>query len=598
MSAPQLSFVENAEDAAEMMRWLGTEHHGPLSLDVETGGPDTLRWHVPGARVKLFQVGDAARGWAVDFRRWRGLCEDVVTAWNRERGGWCNHNLAFDMLWLAMEGIELEGDLFCSMVCSQFLDPAGPHGLKPLGDLHVERGMSSGQLALNEAMSRNKWTWDTVPVDFPLYWAYGALDTVIARRLRDHYVEQQASRLACESWEIEQAVLPILVGMQRRGLAVDQEYVTRKERELEGYVVELRSWSKEVYGVGNLTAGQQVARALIADGVELTERTGSGLWKTNGAIMLDTGHPLAHVFVDAKRAVKIARTYLSHLHVETVYPQIKQSAAHTGRMSAADPAVHQLPRGTVVRDAIVARAGKRLVSCDFDQVEMRVLAHLCQDPFFIEAIHSGDLHTLTARQVYRDDTIQKADPRRQISKVTGFATVYGAQAAQIARTAGVPLSEAQEFYTAHQGLYPGIYRYMAETTLIAKREGFIVSPFGRRQVVKDRNYALTNYAIQGTAGEVFKRQLVRLAAAGFGDSLLLPVHDEIIAEVDDDSADEAAAEIANVMTFRGWPEMPLTAAAGHYQRWGDKYRSKDGMTYQQQIDFELLLEDVETAEDA
>lgn len=578
----KLHFVADADEAAEFMRWIGRQDREMLAFDTETTG---LRWWEPKSTIRLAQFGNMDEAWSIDMRRWRALVEDAILAHNEAakkdpRSGWCGHNFPFDINWGEMEGLHLEGDKICTMLVSQLIAPGGSHALKSLSDKHVARGSSGGQQMLKRAMEENKWDWSTVPVDLPIYWAYGGLDTVLTRRLLDYYEMNFPNMMRSESFEIEMSVMPIMAAMMRRGITIDQPYVQMKYEQLQEFIVECRAWGKSQYGVDNITSNAQLAKRLIADGVELVHKTQAGAWKMDKEILTDLGevHELARVALQVRQTQKVANTYFKNImsgvgdamNGDVFMPNIRQSGAYTGRMTM--NLLQLLPRKKLVRDAFVPRARKKLLACDFDQVEMRVLYEYCRDPGLREAIMSGDLHLATARRAYKDPGMLKSDPRRQTAKNAGFAKVYGAGEEQFARTCGISLEDAQEFLQSYDAQFPGVPEFANMCGLLVQQDGFLKSVFGRQHRPLDRDYAVLNYLIQGTAAEVFKKQLVALDAAGFGDSLLVPVHDEMIAEVDADDAEELAAEFGKVMSYDGF-DVPLTASATLLDRWGDKYPS-------------------------
>lgn len=570
LPAMDLRFVSSSDDVYEFLQWFGgLDRRQPLAFDTETTG---LSCYEPGAAVRLVQFGTPDTGWAIDVHRWRGLIQD---AFNRWHGDWVAHNAKFDINFLKVcEGIDVPGTTYDTMLFSHLINPEQSHALKNLADKFVAPGSSAGQAVLSKAMDENKWTWASVPTDYQMYWAYAALDTSLTRRLFDVFRERYDRVFRSRSFEIETAVMPIYAAMERRGVAVDMGYVNRKTMELGAHCDEVDKYILEHFGVKNRNSNQQVAKALIEEGVVLTNRTATGLWQLDKETLQECNHPLADAVLSARKAQKVISTYFDNFD-EILHPDVRQCGARTGRTQVSRPAMQTLPRGSLVRDAIIPREGMHLVSCDKDQIEMRVLAHFCKDPGLIEAIMSGDLHLTTARLVYGDDTIEKGDVRRQIAKNSGFAKVYGAGVEQFARTAGVSVESAAAFLDLYDRTFPGVDAFAKATERLVRQQveeddgrHYVEGPFGRRHYSVDRDYAVLNYLIQGTAAEVFKLDVISLDAAGFGDNLLLVVHDEVIMEIDDP---DALPEIEAAMTFHEF-EVPLTASGDVYARWGDKYR--------------------------
>lgn len=268
--------------------------------------------------------------------------------------------------------------------------------------------------------------------------------------------------------------------------------------------------------------------------------------------------------------------------------------------SVSEPNMQNLPRqGTnraadLVRNMIVSRYVPldlpeddwmanyhgSLLMCDFAQIEMRLLAHFSGEPALIEAFRHPDLDFFVAlaRQIYGDETITKKDPRRQITKNSGYAKVYGAGPRKFAQTAGIPESQARDFLQRFDMLYPGVQRFSNETLNMAferqKTEGlaYTRSPFTGRPFVADsrKEYALINYLIQGSAAEILKRKLLELDAAGLGPWMFLPVHDEILLDVPGEHVQEAADVLQRVMNDHALLTVPVEAEVSYGRRWGSK----------------------------
>ena len=314
----------------------------------------------------------------------------------------------------------------------------------------------------------------------------------------------------------------------------------------------------------------------------ITQIIGGSLEDVDAAT-LNEGQTLAYQVYARRKSEKIRSTYLDTFleYVDEngfVHPRINQLGARTGRMSMERPALQTLPRGRVVRDCFIPREGHGLISADFDGVEMRILAHFAQDKNFIDAMNSGDIHLATARRVYQDDTIDKKDPRRQVAKSVGFAKIYGAGSDKIALTAGITAEGARDFLANYDTMFPGVKDFQAHVGKIVEQrkrdegQAYVKTPIGRLQLSdKDRDYALVNSLIQGMAADVFKEALVRLDESDAGQYLMLPVHDEIIADVPMQDMEEIKDVIVKAMSDDRWA-VPLTVGIdGPLERWGEKY---------------------------
>lgn len=586
----ELELVNTVDLAADFMRWLG-ERRSVLAFDTETGGLDPER--VP---LRLVQFGDAEKGWAIPWNQWGGVALEALARYDRPMVG---HNAKFDVRFLELHGgIRMPREVIHDTrhMC-HILDPGSSTALKSNAARFVDSTAAHASRVLDEAMREQKWTWETVPIEFEPYWVYGALDTVITAHLFDVLHPKIISGGFEPVYELERNVSWVLADMERRGALVDMDYTRSKANELREFADSVSAWCRSEHGV-NPGSNIEVGARLGKLGVEITKRTPTGNPALDEEVMqeiiggtledvdpstLSDGQRLAYQVYSRRKAEKVRSSYLDAFedYVDAdniVHARMNQLGARTGRMSMERPALQTLPRGRIVRDAFIPRPGNVLVSADFDGIEMRLLAHFAKDPGLIEAINTGDIHTNTAQRVYGDPSITKKDPRRQIAKNVGFAKIYGAGPEKIAWTAGVSVDEARAFLVQYDASFPGVKTFQSEVARVAEQrkrsEGvaYVKTPIGRLEVSRDdKDYALVNALIQGTAADVFKEALLRLDAAGAGPWMLLPVHDEVIFDIPEEEIEEATQLIRKAMFDDRWL-VPITVGAdGPYDRWGAKY---------------------------
>lgn len=295
--------------------------------------------------------------------------------------------------------------------------------------------------------------------------------------------------------------------------------------------------------------------------------------------------------MDTRRAEKFASAYFKNFaemqHDGLLHPSIKTIQAVTGRMSIANPALQQVPRGDAsVRNAFIPRnEGEAIVSVDYSQVEMRLLAHFSKDPSLIQTFidadaTGGDFFTMLGAQIYNDPTFTKKDPRRGLVKNTLYGSAYGASPKKMAESAGIPLHVMEPIAQDVFRTYPGIKQFQRDTIALgeqrsaAEGESYIITAGGRRLPAdKGYEYKLTNYTLQGSAGEVLKQALVRLDSAGLTPYMLLPIHDEVVSSVPREDAEDFMRTCAEIMSVTdGWSVPLLADAEGPYERWGEKYQ--------------------------
>ena len=366
--------------------------------------------------------------------------------------------------------------------------------------------------------------------------------------------------------------------MEMRGVRINMSYVEAMYEQIIDYTASLERWCVDNYGV-RPSETQKVAIRLHELGVELSKTTETGAWAMDKDVLEGIEHPLAKAVLEHRQKTKIGSTYFGNfisMHDNGVlHPSINTLGARTGRMSMQNPALQTLPRGRVVRDAFVPRDGDTWASVDFDNIEMKLLAHFCQDPKMLEAARTSDMHAAMARIAYGDETITKSDPRRQTFKNANFAKAYVAGAEKFAWTAGIEIEEAKKFLAFYDEEFPGVKAFQKKVERVGRDRlhtsgrGYVKSPIGRIHFAEEEKlYTLVNSLIQGTAADAFKQSLVDLDNSGFGEFLLLPVHDEVDMELPSDSAEDMLHEIEKVMTQNHW-SVPLTVSASLGSCWGE-----------------------------
>lgn len=576
-----LFLIESIEDVMAFNSWFtsGPLQHGKIGVDTETTGLER------DARVRLLQVGDKTAGWAMEWERWSGLFVDIM---RRFSGEMIMFNAIFDFSKIRNMGVTLDHTRIRDVQPRlKMMEPHMRGALKPAASRWVDPRAGAAQKELDAAVRMLGWAG--VPIDFEPYWMYGALDPVITVWLEDRLLEQSVPAGFEDGYDVENSVLWVLNEMMDKGIPIDVEYAREQREKITAYSRTSAQWIKDTYGVA---AGSNVAvvEKLISFGFEFTKKTETGLWALDREVLEDVDHPLAQTVLKRRQLDKIGSTYLDHYINESrngrVHPSINPMGARTGRMSVSSPNFQNLPRvsdgnkaASVVRNCVVASEGKVLLFCDFSQIETRLLAHLSADPGLIGAFHlDEDFFVTLARRVFDDPTIGKKDPRRNAIKTWVYAKIYGAGLEKLAKTLGFSSAQMREFDTSISQAYPGIKSFQQHVQQTARHnlqttgQPFYVCPMSGRIHVADigKEYALVNYLIQGMAAFFFKKKLLELDAAGLGEWMILPVHDEIILEVPVECAEHAAKILIEIMNDPHTFRVPVQAEVSYGQRWGEK----------------------------
>jgi len=566
----KINYVRTFEDVQNYFSWL-SERRDWLAFDTETGGLEF--WKQP---LRLVQIGDTETAWVFRADRWLGVIEETFQEYE---GAIVGQNVGFDVRFLAYQGgIEVPwGSLFDTRVMAHAIDPTKSTSLKALGAAHLSPKAKKLQGALQGAMAAQKWGWADIPLDFDIYWGYAGLDCILTARIAEAFWPKVTADYQ-NVFNLEMEVTRVCSDMEMRGVMVNMPYIEEMNNQINEYTAKLEAYCVDTWGV-RPSETQKVAIKLSNLGVDLTKTTASGSWAMDKDVLEGIDHPLAKAVLEHRQKTKIGSTYFSNfinMHDNHVlHPSINTLGARTGRMSMQNPALQTLPRGRVVRDAFVPRPGHVWASIDFDNIEMKLLAHFCQDPKMLEAARTSDMHAAMAQIAYKDDTITKSDPRRQTFKNANFAKAYVAGVEKFAWTAGMEFEAAKEFLAFYDEEFPGVKSFQKKVERVGRDRfqstgrGYVKSPLGRIHFAEEAKlYTLVNSLIQGTAADAFKQSLVDLDNSGFGEYLLLPVHDEVDMELPVESAKEMLVEIERVMTQEHW-SVPLTVSASLGANWGE-----------------------------
>ena len=581
LESVNVHLVNTVADASDLMTWLSNRRDGVIAVDTETTGFNA--WE---GKLRLVQIGDEEHGWSIPWEMWGGV---FVEAMEKYDGPITFHNAAFDARWLTVHTPwEIPWHrTHDTMIMAHVLDPTQLVGLKHLSDRFIDRRASAGEAMLKAAFTENKWNWATVPIDFGPYWQYGALDTVLTARLWSMF---RADLRYPQVYELEMGTRRVVSTMEDNGSPIDLQYCTDQFELLSKYVDRTKEWWKTTYGI-NVGSSKQLVSFFQELGANIDRHTASGAPAMDKVMLgiLAKEFPMAQNVLDMRKAEKMATTYFSNFIDENVdgilHPQIRTLGARTGRMSMTKPALQTLPKGEpTIRDAFVPHEGHALLSADYDQIEMRLMAHFSQDPGLITAFAAEeDFFVTLAKQVFGDPTIDKNHELRARVKGVAYGKAYGAGTQKMAETAGLRFEQMKPSVDAFDQTFSGLVKFQRQVEQVAgqreRDEGvaYIMTPYGRRLPADSgKNYTLVNYLLQSHAAEILKRALLHLDAAGLGPNMLLPVHDEVIFSIPKEDVPDAMHVIKECMEITdGSYAVPLTAGVeGPYDRWGTKYRKK------------------------
>ena len=582
MDDVKITLVETLEEAAEFLGWC-KERTGYVSVDTETTGLDI--WQET-FRCRLVAFGTRDRAYVVPVA-WYGRCIDQALSLFSSNPDLdvVFHNAPYDIHVLQGAGFSplRQDQVQDTNLIHRLTDPASFHSLKGISKGLVDESAADGQGLLKALFNKYNYTWGTVPLEHPLYWGYAGLDVILTSRVYD--VLEPPARAS----EVEHAYQAVMIRAETRGMRIDMEYTAALAAEWTQDCATMAQTIRDKFGIDNPGSNQMVEAALREMGWvpdEFTEKSGQAkLDKAVYARLQDFGGPrgeLAEMLVSYNRKTKWVSTYLNRfLESEgVVHPGIHTMEAKTGRTSITNPPMQTLPHTPHIRNCILPWEGEDLWAVDYQGQEARIVAAYAKDERMIEFFNGddGDFHSFVGRMIYGDSFTP--DQRTQL-KTYNFASIYRAGPAKLALIAGVSEVEMQRLIDDYDREFPAIKRFfktidnLGNERLSAGGEGFVKTLGGRKVSVlyADDVYCLTNYVIQGSGADVLKQAVVRLEAAGLGDYIVIPVHDELLFSLPKGPQGVAlVAEIAELMTDRTSLSVPLTVdVTGPLSRWGEAY---------------------------
>ncbi len=491
------------------------------------------------------------------------------------------HNAKFDMEVLARAGIEVEGLTFDTMLAAALLDKR--KGLKDLSfyELKLPDPMTDIEELIGKR-GKNQLTFDQVPIDQAT--PYAAADADMTLRLVQVLMPQLAAQAKVQDifYKLEMPLVPVLTRMERAGIRMDVPFMQalgqRLGQRLAALELEIYSHNQ---GPFNINSGDQLSDVLFGKlGLPTAglDKTKTGRYSLT-ADVLDkmrqnekTTHPIIELILQHRQLTKLKSTYVDALPVlvnpETgrVHTSYSQLGAATGRLSSSDPNLQNIPtrtdEGREIRRGFIADPGCVFVAADYSQVELRILAHITQDPNLVEAFMEGqDIHAATAAQLFNVPVEKVNKNQRRIAKMTVFGVIYGISAFGLAARTDLSRTEAQQLIDALFARFPGLRDYIDSTLAEGRTEGYVRSLFGRRRYMPElksggpRRQAAEreaiNAPIQATAADIMKIAMIRvdeeLRRRRLKTRMLLQVHDELIFEAPEDEVDEVVGLVCREM---------------------------------------------------
>ena len=503
------------------------------------------------------------------------------------------HNLKFDILMLRQEGINTAGKIYDTMLASYLLNPNKQgHSLEDVG---IEF-LNHKKKTFKEVLGKHE-TFAEVPINEAVQ--YAAEDAELAMELKDILFERlKIEGLEKLYFDIEMPLIYVLADMQYNGIKINSNFLNDLSKELER---ELDNLQAKIFNLAgkrfNINSSQQLGRILFEDlGLKAGKKTKTG-YSTSVEVLqqLAAFHELPAEILNYRTLYKLKKTYIDALpnlmnkKTGRIHTSFNQTVTATGRLSSSDPNLQNIPirgeLGTKIRQAFLAEEGFTLISADYSQIELRILAHLSRDKGLIDAFIKGvDIHTRTAAEIFNIPADSVTPDLRRAAKTVNFGIIYGISPFGLSESLNITPKDAGDLIESYFARYPGVRSFIDNTLKEAKTSGFVSTLLGRKRGIADINSSNVNIRqqtermaintpIQGTAADLIKIAMIRifkrLIEEGFKTKMILQIHDELLFEAPIKEVDNVIRLIKHEMETALELTVPLVVDIKTGKNWAE-----------------------------
>ena len=587
---------------AQLNTWLAAITHAELvSVDTETTSLEPMQARLVGISLSIAAHTGAYIPLA---HRYAGAPQQLdlemvlarLKPWLEDpQAKKLGQNLKYDTHVLANHGIRLQGIAHDTLLQSYVLEAHKPHGMDSLAHRHLNyKTVSFEEVAGKGAKQIG---FDQVSVEVASH--YAAEDADITLRLHQTLYPQIAhqEKLQYVYGQIELPSAEVLFDIERTGVLLDSRLLADQSHELGIKLLELERQAQALAGQPfNLNSPKQIQEILFNQlGLPVKKKTPSGTPSTDEDVLqeLALDYPLPKLLLEYRGMAKLKSTYTDKLprmvdaRTGRVHTSYNQAVAVTGRLASSDPNLQNIPvrsaEGRRIREAFIAPAGSVLVSADYSQIELRIMAHLSHDAGFLRAFAAGeDIHRATAAEVFGVTPEEVSSEQRRYAKVINFGLIYGMSAFGLASQLGIERTAAQSYIDRYFARYPGVADYMNRTREQARAQGYVETVFGRRLWLPEihggngmrrqaAERAAINAPMQGTAADLIKLAMIAvhdyLRQEKLRSFIIMQVRDELVLEVPEGELDTIKAELPRLMCDVAKLEVPLLVEVGVGPNW-------------------------------
>ena len=592
--------VDNAEEIDNLIARILTSKI--VSVDTETTSVDAMDAKLVGMSFSIAE-GEAYYVPVPHHDEWEGEDYEAVMAivnkfksiYESEEIEKVGQNIKYDMLVLSNYGVHMTGKMFDTMIAHYILYPELRHNMDYLAEvylkyktIHISELIGTGK--------KQKLMSELAPAEV---YEYAAEDADVTLRLKNVLSKELDAKGLTRLFEdIEMPLVPVLARMEENGVKIDTKSLAETSKIFTNKMKAIESEIREVAGEDmNISSPKQIGE-LLFDKLQLdskAKKTKKGQYVTDEATLLalKSKHPIIEKILNYRGYKKLLSTYIDALpqlvnkrtgHIHTSY---NQAVTSTGRLSSSNPNLQNIPvrdeNGKEVRKAFIPDEGETFFSADYSQIELRIMAHLSQDPNMLDDFNSGhDIHQATAAKVFKVPMEEVTSSMRRKAKTANFGIIYGISAFGLAERMEVSRSEAKQLIDDYFATYPRVKEYMDKSIEKAREKDYTETLFGRRCQLPDinsRNAVVRGYAernainspIQGTAADIIKIAMInidrRMKDEGMKSKMILQVHDELNFSVTHDEKERLQSLVTEEMQKAAKLSVPLIAECG----WGDNW---------------------------
>jgi DNA polymerase-1 len=511
---------------------------------------------------------------------------------NKDISKW-GQNLKFDIAFIGKLGIKVLGADFDTMIASYILNPGTrSHGLDFLAFTELGHNMIPISALIGKP-GKGQVSLADVPVEDVAI--YSCEDADFTLRLKNIFEKKISPELKKLLSEIETPLISVLFEMEKAGILIDVKFLEKMSKDLDKKILILERKIYDLAGLTfNINSPQQVQEILFSKlglaqkGVRKIKMGASTA--AEELLKLAGLHPIVDLILQYRELFKLKSTYVDVLPTLAgkdgrIHTSFNQTITATGRLSSSNPNLQNIPIrtefGKEIRKAFTAEKGKVLLSADYSQIELRIIAHLANDVKMKEAFWAGeDIHAATAAAVFGLDISEVTSAQRRMAKTVNFGLLYGMGVNALAGDLGIARAEAQKFIDDYFARFSGIKNYVDETLAKAREDGFVQTLFGRRRFIPEINAGhpglrsaaermAINMPVQGTAADIMKMAMVKIAHQNLPAKMLLTVHDELVFEVESKEVKNLAEKIKEIMENVTKLSVPLLADVKTGKNWGE-----------------------------